>query len=120
MLEGLNITRPRFSKRQKWSKQTRRNFVVAMLFLMPWFLGFLAFTLYPMGASLVYSFAEYHSKKPLEALVYFAELKTPSLPFFHYAKIKEIKSADYLELEKLKLSDITKRVVKKLAEDNYL
>ena len=66
MLEGLNIPRPRFSKRQKWSKQTRRNFIVAMLFLMPWFLGFLAFTLYPMGASLVYSFAEYHSKKPLE------------------------------------------------------
>jgi len=66
MLEGLNITRPRFSKRQKWSKQTRRNFIVAMLFLMPWFIGFLAFTLYPMGASLIYSFAEYHSKKPLE------------------------------------------------------
>ena len=66
MLKGLNISRPRFSKRQKWSKQTRRNFIVAMLFLMPWFLGFLAFTLYPMGASLVYSFAEYHSKKPLE------------------------------------------------------
>ena len=37
-----------------------------MLFLMPWFIGFLAFTLYPMGASLIYSFAEYHSKKPLE------------------------------------------------------
>ena len=66
MLEGFHISRPRFSKRQKWSKQTRRNFIVAMLFLMPWFLGFLAFTLYPMGASLVYSFAEYHSKKPLE------------------------------------------------------
>jgi multiple sugar transport system permease protein len=66
MLEGLNITRPRFSKRQKWSKQTRRNFIVAMLFLMPWFIGFLAFTLYPMGASLIYSFAEYHSKRPLE------------------------------------------------------
>jgi multiple sugar transport system permease protein len=66
MLEGLNISRPRFSKRQKWSKQTRRNFIVAMLFLMPWFIGFLAFTLYPMGASLIYSFAEYHSKRPLE------------------------------------------------------
>jgi multiple sugar transport system permease protein len=65
MLEGLNITRPRFHERKKWSKQTRRNFIVAMFFLMPWFLGFLAFTLYPMGASLVYSFAEYHSKKPL-------------------------------------------------------
>lgn len=66
MLEGLNIKRPRFTKRQKWSKQTRRNFIVAMLFLMPWFIGFLAFTLYPMGASLIYSFSEYHSKKPLE------------------------------------------------------
>jgi multiple sugar transport system permease protein len=66
MLEGLNITRPRFSKPQKWSRQTRRNFIIAMLFLMPWFIGFLVFTLYPMGASLVYSFSEYHSKKPLE------------------------------------------------------
>jgi len=66
MLEGLNIRRLRFSKPTKWTRQTRRNFFVAMLFLMPWFLGFLAFTLYPMGASLVYSFSEYHSKKPLE------------------------------------------------------
>lgn len=66
MLEGLNISRPRFGKRQKWSKQTRRNFLVAMLFLLPWFIGFLAFTLGPMGASLIYSFSIYHPKKPLE------------------------------------------------------
>jgi multiple sugar transport system permease protein len=66
MLEGLKISRASISRRQKWGKQTRRNFWVAMLFLLPWTIGFLAFTLYPMGASLVYSFAVYHSKKPLE------------------------------------------------------
>jgi multiple sugar transport system permease protein len=37
-----------------------------MLFLLPWTIGFLAFTLYPMVASLVYSFSIYHSKQPLE------------------------------------------------------
>lgn len=50
----------------RWSRRTRQNFFTAMLFLLPWAIGFLAFTLYPMGASFVYSFAIYHSKRPLE------------------------------------------------------
>lgn len=37
-----------------------------MLFLLPWTIGFLAFTLYPMIASFIYSFSIYHSKRPLE------------------------------------------------------
>ncbi len=49
----------------KWSKRTRQNFWLGILFLMPWFIGFILFTFYPMAASFVYSFSEYHSRKPL-------------------------------------------------------
>ncbi len=37
-----------------------------MFFLLPWTIGFLAFTLYPMVASFIYSFSIYHAKAPLE------------------------------------------------------
>lgn len=37
-----------------------------MLFLLPWTIGFLVFTLYPMATSFVYSFSIYHPKAPLE------------------------------------------------------
>jgi len=49
-----------------WSKRTRKNFLTGMLFISPWLIGFLAFSLYPMAASFVYSFTEYHAKRPLE------------------------------------------------------
>lgn len=49
----------------KWSKRTRQNFWMGILFLVPWFVGFILFTFYPMAASLVYSFTEYHSRTPL-------------------------------------------------------
>jgi multiple sugar transport system permease protein len=48
-----------------WSRRTRQNFWIGMLFIMPWFIGFILFTFYPMAASFVYSFAEYHTRKPL-------------------------------------------------------
>ncbi len=48
-----------------WSKRTRRNFGIGMLFISPWLVGFLVFTLYPMGASLVYSFSEFTFHQPL-------------------------------------------------------
>jgi multiple sugar transport system permease protein len=37
-----------------------------MIFLLPWTIGFLAFTLYPMVASFIYSFNIYHARAPLE------------------------------------------------------
>ena len=37
-----------------------------MLFLLPWTIGFLAFTLYPMIASFYYSFTIYHPRMPNE------------------------------------------------------
>lgn len=49
-----------------WSRRTRRNFALGMLFISPWIIGFLVFTLYPMVASLLYSFSEYTFHKPLE------------------------------------------------------
>lgn len=58
---GKSIPGPR-----KWNKQTRRNFWIGMAFIAPWTLGFLLFTLYPMAASLIYSFTIYHVKQPLE------------------------------------------------------
>lgn len=48
-----------------WNQQARRNFRLGMIFLLPWTIGFLLFTFYPMAASLIYSFAEYHTRKPL-------------------------------------------------------
>jgi len=49
-----------------WNAQTRRNFWTGMAFISPWILGFLFFTVYPMIASLAYSFTIYHVKQPLE------------------------------------------------------
>jgi multiple sugar transport system permease protein len=49
-----------------WSKRTRKNFLIGMAFISPWLIGFLAFTLYPMVASFIYSFTEYHVRRPLE------------------------------------------------------
>ena len=53
-------------KFRKWSYRDRVNFKIGMLFLLPWTIGFLVFTLYPMVASLVYSFSIYHPRAPLE------------------------------------------------------
>ena len=56
----------RLQKFKKWGYRDRVNFKIGMLFLLPWTIGFLAFTLYPMVASLIYSFSIYHSRAPLE------------------------------------------------------
>ncbi|MBV6468047.1 MAG: Lactose transport system permease protein LacF [Anaerolineales bacterium] len=53
-------------KFRKWGARERANFWIGMVFLLPWTIGFLVFTLYPMAASLVYSFSIYHPKAPLE------------------------------------------------------
>ena len=63
LLEAQTVAKqPRF---MKWSTRTRQKFWLGMLFIMPWFVGFVLFTFYPMAASFVYSFSEYHARKPL-------------------------------------------------------
>ncbi len=49
-----------------WTRSTRRNFRLGMLFISPWIIGFLVFTLYPMIASLIYSFSEFTFHQPLQ------------------------------------------------------
>jgi len=50
----------------KWGFRERSNFKIGMLFLLPWTIGFLVFTLYPMLTSFYYSFTIYHARAPLE------------------------------------------------------
>ena len=49
-----------------WTKRTKADFRTGMLFLSPWLIGFLAFTLYPMIVSFYYSFTIYHSRRAPE------------------------------------------------------
>jgi len=46
-----------------WTKRTRADFRTGMLFLLPWLIGFLTFTLYPMVISFYYSFTIYHARR---------------------------------------------------------
>jgi multiple sugar transport system permease protein len=45
--------------RVRWTRGTRRNLVVGLLFISPWLAGFLGFYLYPALASLYYSFTDF-------------------------------------------------------------
>lgn len=49
-----------------WTRRTRANLRTGLLFLLPWLIGFFAFTLYPMVTALYYSFTIYHSKRAPE------------------------------------------------------
>ena len=65
LLEIKNLTKRKWNLKPNWSRRTRQNFWIGVLFLAPWFIGFILFTFYPLAASFVYSFSEYHSRKPL-------------------------------------------------------
>lgn len=45
---------------RRFSAETRRNLIAGLIFSAPFTLGFLAFTLYPMVASLIYGFQHYN------------------------------------------------------------
>ncbi|MCB0085159.1 MAG: sugar ABC transporter permease, partial [Caldilineaceae bacterium] len=42
----------------------RRNILVGLLFALPWLIGFLGFTLYPIVCSFYYSFTRYDLLRP--------------------------------------------------------
>ena len=64
-LEVKTMSEQEQPRSRQWSKRTRQKFWLGMAFIMPWFIGFVLFTFYPMAASFVYSFSEYHARKPL-------------------------------------------------------
>lgn len=68
-------------KRKGWSVVRRRRLVTGLLFISPWIIGFLIFTLYPMVASLYYSFTEFHVRKAPELIGFanYAELFSDKL-----------------------------------------
>lgn len=52
------------SKQRRRSATQRRNLLLGLLFISPWLIGFLAFTVYPLVSSFYYSFTRYDLLKP--------------------------------------------------------
>jgi len=52
------------AQRSVWRRLRRSEFPVALLFISPWIIGFLLFQLYPILASIYYSFTEYNIMQP--------------------------------------------------------
>ncbi len=69
-----------------WSPAKRRRCWIGLLFVSPWLLGFLAFSLYPFLASLYFSFCDYDILSPPQwiGLANYHELVT-SDPYFRTA-----------------------------------
>ncbi|MGC8666666.1 MAG: carbohydrate ABC transporter permease [Chthonomonadales bacterium] len=61
-----SIEHPSLPKRSGQSRGARatRDLLMGLAFISPWLVGFLALTLYPIGASLYYSFCEYRVLSP--------------------------------------------------------
>lgn len=58
------ITMPPIRGRGRWSPAVRRDLINGLLFISPWLIGLLVFTLYPLLASLYYSFTDYNVLQP--------------------------------------------------------
>ncbi len=57
------MTKPRVRAR-RWSRSVRQDLINGLLFISPWLFGLLIFTLYPLLASLYYSFTDYNVLQP--------------------------------------------------------
>src|SRR5438874_12915060 len=49
---------------QRLSRGDRRELLAGLLFVLPWMIGFLGFTFYPMAKALYYSFTSYNLLQP--------------------------------------------------------
>ena len=52
------------ARTQRLSRWERRELRAGLLFILPWVIGFLAFTLYPMAKALYYSCTDYNLLQP--------------------------------------------------------
>jgi multiple sugar transport system permease protein len=51
-------------RRSRWRRLRRGDFLPALLFISPWIIGFAWFQLYPIAASIRYSFTDYNMMQP--------------------------------------------------------
>lgn len=56
--------KPRVARRQRLSRAERHNLLFGLLFVSPWIIGFLAWTIVPMASSIYYSFTRYDLLRP--------------------------------------------------------
>jgi len=63
-LEEVNMIIARRKSWSQWTPRRRRNLIKGLLFISPWLIGLLLFTVYPIFASLYYSFTEYDVVRP--------------------------------------------------------
>jgi len=61
-----------------------------------------------------------HKEDALEAVVYFAKLKNPDLKIIPSEEIKKTEFVNYFFAFELKLSDITREIIKDLIKRGYL
>jgi len=61
--EGIGMN-PSYPARAPFWTNERRNFVVGMLFISPWLIGFFVWTVYPLLSSFYYSFTFYDLLRP--------------------------------------------------------
>ncbi len=55
---------PHRARSRRWSRGVRHDLINGLLFVSPWLLGLLIFTLYPLLASLYYSFTDFNVLQP--------------------------------------------------------
>jgi len=53
-------TQSRIAARRRWSPETRRNTINGILFALPWIIGLAVFWIYPIFASVYYSFNDFN------------------------------------------------------------
>jgi multiple sugar transport system permease protein len=63
-MASISIAEPRAAATRRRPRGRLKRFWVVLLFMSPWIVGFLAFILYPMVASLYFSFTKYNMLQP--------------------------------------------------------